>query len=148
MKLSPSSLTLLRETIRKAVGRYTGNGEQTVVTDIHLQPNQGSGELVIFDDEDNELATAIIEEWTTYGDDDFNEKAERILTSLLNDMKKAGQFDTLSILQPFSFVLVDDKKETLAELLLIDDDTVLLNKELLQGLDEELDSFLKELLEK
>ena len=37
---------------------------------------------------------------------------------------------------------------TLKELLLMDDDTLLVNEELLKGLDEELDSFLKELLEK
>ena len=51
------------------------------------------------------------------------------------------------ILKPFSFVLVDEDKETLAELLLIDDDTLLVNEELLKGLDEELDEFLKKLLE-
>ena len=43
---------------------------------------------------------------------------------------------------------MDDEKETIAELLLMDDDTLLVNEELLKGLDEELDSFLKELLEK
>lgn len=52
-------------------------------------------------------------------------------------------------MKPYSFVLVDDDKETVAELLLIDDeDTLFLNDELLKGLDEELDSFLKDLLEK
>ena len=50
-------------------------------------------------------------------------------------------------MKPFSFVLVDEDKETIAELLLMDDDTLLLNEELLKGLDEELDSFLKQLLE-
>lgn len=42
---------------------------------------------------------------------------------------------------------MDDDRETIAELLLMDDDTLLVNEELLKGLDEELDSFLKELLE-
>ena len=59
-----------------------------------------------------------------------------------------GDFDKLTILKPYSFVLVDEEKETVAELLLVDDDTLLVNDELLKGLDEELDSFLKELLEK
>ena len=63
-------------------------------------------------------------------------------------MKDGGDFDKLTILKPYSFVLVDDEKETIAELLLMDDDTLLVNEELLKGLDEELDSFLKELLEK
>ena len=46
-----------------------------------------------------------------------------------------------------TILVVDDEKETLAELLLMDDDTLLVNDELLKGLDEELDEFLKKLLE-
>ena len=53
----------------------------------------------------------------------------------------------LSILKPYSFVLVDDDKETLSDLYLVDDETVILDGELLKGLDEELDDFLKKLLE-
>ena len=140
MKLSQSSLALLEDTLKKAIGKYTCGCEQTIVTDIHLQPNQNSGELSIFDDE--------VEEWMTYEGDDFYENVERILSSLLCNMKNEGKFDKLTILKPFSFVLVDDDRETIAELLLMDDDTLLVNEELLKGLDEELDSFLKELLEK
>ncbi|MGI6815987.1 hypothetical protein ACFX5L_10980 [Bacteroides sp. KG123] len=148
MKLSQSSLSLLEDSIKKAIGKYTCGCEQTIVTDIHLQPSQNSGELSVFDDEDEELASTTIEEWMTYEGDDFYEHAERILTILLCNMKNAGTFDKLTILKPFSFVLVDDEKETLAELLLMDDDTLLVNDELLKGLDEELDAFLKNLLEK
>lgn len=146
MKLSQSSLALLEETIKKAVAPYTRHSEQTIVTDIHLQPLQGSGQLSIFNDEDKELAHATIEEWATYEGDDFYEITEQALATLLGNMKQEAHFDALSILKPFSFVLVDEEKETIAELLLIDDDTLLVNDELLKGLDEELDNFLKELL--
>jgi len=148
MKLSQSSLALLEDTLKKATGKYTCCCEQTIVTDIHLQPNQNSGELSIFNDEDEELANTTIEEWTAYEGDDFHASVERILSTLLCNMKNEGKFDKLAILKPFSFVLVDEEKETIAELLLMDDDTLLLNEELLKGLDEELDAFLKELLEK
>ena len=84
----------------------------------------------------------------TYEGDDFYENMERILSNLLCNMKNLGAFDKLTIMKPFSFVLVDDDKETIAELLLLDDDTLLVNEELLKGLDEELDAFLKDLLEK
>ena len=63
-------------------------------------------------------------------------------------MKDAGDFDKVTILKPYSFVRVDEDKETVTELLLVDDDTMLVNDELLKGLDKELDDFLKELLEK
>lgn len=147
MKLSQSSLSQLGNTIKKAVSRYNCACEQTIVTDIHLQANPTSGELVIFNDEDEELARTTIEEWMNYEGEDFNSDTERTLSTLLNEMKSAGDFNQMTNLKPFSFVLVDEDKETLAELLLMDDDTLMVSDELLKGLDEELDEFLKKLLE-
>ena len=141
MKLSQQSQSVIESAIRKAIGKFACGCEQTIVTDIHIQPNQNSGELCIFDDEDDELANVLIEEWSAYENDDFYENAERILRPILCRMK-------LTILKPYSFVLVDEERETIAELLLVDDDTLLVNDELLKGLDQELDAFLKELLEK
>jgi hypothetical protein len=148
MKLSQTSMLLIEQTIRKAIEPFTCGCEQTIVTDIHLQAIVNSGELTLFDDDDKELAAAVIEEWMTYEGDDFYKQAERPLSNVLHTLKQRGELDKLTILQPYSFVLVDDEKETVAELLLMDEDTVLLNGELLKGLDSELDSFLKELLEK
>ena len=71
---------------------------------------------------------------------------ERVLTSILNKLKSQGCFDSLSILKPYSFVMIDDEKETVTELLLMDDDTLMVNDELLKGLDKELDDFLEQLL--
>ncbi|WP_291583569.1 hypothetical protein [Bacteroides sp.] len=148
MKLSQQSQSAIESAIRKAVAKFTCGCEQTIVTDIHIQPNQNSGELSIFDDEDDELVNVTIDEWSAYESDDFYENTERVLRPILCRMKDGGDFDKLTILKPYSFVLVDEEKETVAELLLVDDDTLLVNDELLKGLDEELDSFLKELLEK
>ena len=148
MKLSEQSLSTIEAAIRQAVAKYTCNCEQTAVTDIHLQPDQSSGQLTIYNDDDEELANVMIEEWATYDGDDFQENVEPSLRNILCKMKEAGDFDKLAILKPYSFVLVDEEKETVAELLLMDDDTILVNDELLKGLDKELDDFLKDLLEK
>lgn len=148
MKLSQQSQSIIEATIQKAVAKYTCNCEQTIVTDIHLQPDQASGQLTIYNDDDEELANIMIEEWTTYDSDDFLENIEPSLRNILCRMKDADDFDKVTILKPYSFVLVDEDKETVAELLLVDDDTILVNDELLKGLDKELDDFLKELLEK
>ena len=48
----------------------------------------------------------------------------------------------------FYDTLSDEEKETVAELLLIDDDTILVNDELLKGLDKELDDEFLEGLER
>ena len=143
-----SIIHIIKSAIQKAVAKYVCSCEQTVVTDIHLQPDQASGQLNIYNDDDEELANVMIEEWATYDGDDFLENVEPSLRSILCRMKDAGDFDKVTILKPYSFVLVDEEKETVAELLLIDDDTILVNDELLKGLDKELDDFLKDLLEK
>lgn len=147
MKLSQQSLSIIESAIRKAVGKYACGCEQTAVTDIHLQPDQTSGQLIIFNDDDEELSNVMIEEWTTYDSDDFLENIQPSLRNVLSRMKDAGDFDKITILKPYSFVLVDEEKETVAELLLVDDDTMLVDDELLKGLDKELDDFLKDLLE-
>ncbi|MEG2573659.1 MAG: hypothetical protein RSA44_03245 [Bacteroides sp.] len=147
MKLSTQSHSLIEAALREAMSKFTTSGEQTVVTDIHLQPKQDTGELLIFDDDDEILASTFIDEWKEYESEDFYQGIEKLLSADLNRLRGTGIFEVPSILQPYSFVLVDDDKETVAELLLIDDDTILVNDDLLKGLDEELDDFLKDLLE-
>ena len=138
MKISDKSRAAITDSLKEAL----------LVTDIHLQPNPDSGELLIFNDDDEELSRVIVDEWVEYESDDFYKEVEPVLRSILAGLKDAGMLDKLSLMKPFSFVLVDDEKETVAELLLIDDeDTLLLSDELLKGLDEELDDFLKKLLE-
>lgn len=146
MKLSQQSLSAIEKAIQKAVNKYAGLPEQSIVTDIHLQPNQNSGDLIIFDDEDKELACINIEELANDDSDDFYEEMQHILQTLLGKLKEEGTFDRLAIMTPYNFVLVDEDKETVAELLIVDDDTLIVNDDLLKGLDEELDTFLKDLL--
>lgn len=148
MKLSDKSRTAITDSLKEALCRYVTDTGSSVVTDIHLQPNPESGELLIFNDDDEELSRVIVDEWVEYDSDTFYAEVEPVLRSILAGLKDTGLLDKLSLMKPFSFVLVDDEKETVAELLLIDDeDTLLLSDELLKGLDEELDEFLKKLLE-
>ena len=149
MKISEQSRASIVSALKTALCRYTSGGDETVVTDIHLQPNSESGELIIFDDDDQELSRTIINEWVEYESDDFYIVVEPIIRAEVETLKESGKLEKLCLMKPYSFVLVDEDKETVAELLLVDeDDTLLLNDELLKGLDEELDAFLKELLER
>lgn len=149
MKMSEQSRASIVSALKTALCRYTSEGDETVVTDIHLQPNSESGELIIFDDDDQELSRTIINEWVEYESDDFYAVVEPILRAEVEALKESGKLEKLCLMKPYSFVLVDEDKETVAELLLVDEDeTLLLNDELLKGLDEELDAFLKDLLER
>ncbi len=148
MKLCQQSKSSIELAIRNGINYFEHANGQTIVTDIHLQPNQNTGELYLFDDEDNDLAHTIINEWINFDGDNFYNDVEHELRSTLLKLQEEGIFDKLPILKPYSFVLVDEEKETISDLLLVDDDTMFIHDELLKGLDKELDTFLKDLLEK
>ena len=145
MKLNDSSSAQLKATIRKAIGKFTVEDE-TFVTDLHIQANPQTGTVSLIDDDDNELGRTSVKEWVEYDGDDFEEMVTDTLTAILQEMKDAVDFAKVQIMQPYSFVYVDEDKETIAELLLMDDDTLIVTDGLLKGLDEELNEFLKDLL--
>lgn len=148
MKLSVQSHTSIVATLQKAWEKYATIKEQDAVTDIYLQPHLGTGELVILNDDDEVLASTVVKEWGEANPEDFYVSCEVTLKKILNQLRNAGEMVLLHIVKPYSFVLVDQAKETIAELMLVDEDeTMLLSDELLKGLDEELNAFLKELLE-
>lgn len=149
MDISEQSHVAIASALKEALKRYTGTGEESVLTDIHLHPNQETGEVVISDDDDAILARTVVNEWVNYEGDDFYTVVEPLLRKEVVTLKEQGLLDKIALMKPYSFVLIDDEKESVADLLLVDDDEILfLNDELLKGLDEELDAFLKDLLEK
>jgi len=115
-----------------------------VITDIHFQPLFNSGELKVFDDDDEVISNVIISEFEGLGGADAIKDVSLILRRSLDYRRK--ELENLFIIKPYSFVLVDEDKETIEDLLLIDDDIVIAEDGLLQGLDEELEEFLKKLL--
>lgn len=148
MKLSTQSHNLMVSAIQKALEDYSSNVGGNQVTDLYFQPDCQSGKLVLFDDEEVELACVIVDEWVEANPEDFYADAELSLKKVLNRLREMGVLENLKVLKPYSFVLVDQEKETIADLLLVDDEeTLFLNNELLKGLDDELNAFLKDLLE-
>ena len=107
MNISEQSHTSIASTLKEAVSRYITTDDNSVVTDIHLQPRQDSGELLIFNDEDEELARTIIDEWVDYDGDDFYKEVEPVLRAEVTVLKDEGELDKLCLMKPYSFVLVD-----------------------------------------
>ena len=147
MKLNKTSYTSIASVIQNALEKYTAL-ENGLVTDIYLHPDMQSGKLSVYDDDDELLSAAVIEEWENANPEDFLSGCEVALKKVLNQLSGAGEFASLSIVKPYSFVMVDAEKETLAELLIVNEnETMFLSGDLLQGLDDELNAFLKDLLE-
>ncbi|MCQ2056806.1 MAG: hypothetical protein MJY75_01190 [Bacteroidaceae bacterium] len=146
MKISESSYQEIRKLIQLAVEPYRKSQEQQTVTDIHLQPVRETGEFLVSDD-DRVLASVQLSDLTEIPEDVFYSVMENSLKSVLKLIDREQPLEQLAIWKPFSFVLADDEGETVTELMLFDDDNTLLSQGLMQGLEEDLDRFLDELLE-
>lgn len=144
MKVTEQTIQQVERAINKVADKFPANVEATILTDIHLRANPETGELVAFDDDDNEITRTMIEQWIQNQDESFYEDITSVIRKCID--KKKDLVESMSIIKPYSFVLEDDEKESVAELYLIDDDTVIIDPDLMEGLDKDLDDFLEKLL--
>jgi hypothetical protein len=144
MKANEQTLQQVERALRKVAEKFPSNEEATLLTDIHLRVTQETGELVAYDDDDNEITRCIVEQWIDNKEDSFYDDAANTLRSVLTKHKE--KVEKMSILKPYSFVLEDDDRENLCELYLVDDDTVIIDEELMKGLDKDLDDFFAQLM--
>ena len=145
MKANEQTLQQIERILRKTAEKFPASDSPSAMTDIHLRVTQETGELVIYDDDDNEVTRCVVEQWIDNKDEDFYENITTVLRSVLeNDAR--DMVEKMSILRPFSFVLEDDDREHIAELYVADGDTIIVGGELLPDLDKDLDAFFDELI--
>lgn len=144
MNTNEQTLQQIERAIRKISDKFPATEEASIMTDIHIRVNQETGEMVAYNDDDNEINRCVVEQWINNTDDNFYDQIVPVIRKSL--MKHKDIIEQMSILKPFSFVLENDDKESVEELYLVDDETVILDPDLMEGLDEELDAFLEKLL--
>lgn len=144
MKTNEQMLHQIERAIRKIAEKFPASDETSVMTDIHIRVAQETGELVAFDDDDNEITRCIVEQWIDNKDDDFYEQITPIIRRSIDRQKALAE--NMGILKPYSFVLEDDDKENIAELYVVDDELAIIDTELMAGLDKDLDDFFEKLL--
>lgn len=145
METKEQTIQQIERFLKKVAQKFPASEEDiSVLTDIHVRVSQDSGELLAFDDDDQEITRCVVEQWIDNKDEDFYEEVASILRNVLRSNSQIT--DNLGILKPYSFVLEDDDKENLGELYLADDDTIIVGGDLMESLDSDLDNFLDELL--
>ena len=145
MEASTQTIQQIEHTLHQVIAKFPPYSEP-VMTDIHLQVNNYTGEIRTYNDDDEELDRYVIEQWIKSPDENFYEDIVPILRQCIESLRPSIM--QMSIMQPFSFVLIDEYHETLQDLVIIDsDETVMLDGTLLNGFDADLDFFIEQLLE-
>lgn len=143
MNANEQSLLQIERALRKTAEKLPTQADDPILTDLYLQVSQESGELRVLDDNDQELTRCVVEEWIGNTEEDFYEHVQAQLCTAIRAQQSL--IEGINLLRPYSFVLVDDDRETLIELHLVDDDTMILNHELMAGLSDDLEAFWQEL---
>ena len=144
MQVTEQTTQQIERAIKKIAQKLPANEETSLLTDIHLLVSQDSGELIAFDDNDQEITRCVVEQWIDNKDESFYDEVTALLRKELHQMHEI--VDNLGIMKPYSFVLENDDKEGVAELYVADDDTIIIGGDLMEGLDQDLDSFFDSLM--
>ena len=144
MKATEQTLKQIERTIRKTADKFPADSDSSVMTDIHVRVFQDSGELITFDDSDEEITRGLVEQWIDNTDDDFYSAIPPIIRKCIEHQKEL--VENMGIMKPFTFVLENDEKEPIEELYIVDDGLVIIDDDMMQDLDKDLDEFLDNLL--
>lgn len=143
MKATEQTLQQIERAIRKIAQKFPDCKDTPIMTDIHLRVNQESGDLIAFNDDDEEITRCVVEQWIDNKDDNFYDSVTLIMRGELKKLHDVA--DSLGIMKPYSFVLEDEDKESIAELYVADDDTVIIGGDIMPDLDKDLNAFLDNL---
>ena len=143
MTANEQTFQQIERALRKAASKFLPQTDCLPLTDIYLQVKQESGELLVFDDDDHELTRCVVEEWIGNRDERFYDEVQPILITALTRLKEVTEH--MAVLKPYSYVLMGEDHETIADLYLVDDDTMMLSGDLMQGLEEDLEHFWQQL---
>lgn len=144
-KANEQTIQNIERFLNKIVQKFPKTDEPTIMTDIHLTVSQDSGELMAFDDNDEEITRCVVDDWINNQNDDFYDIAASVIRGCLQKMH--ADIDNIGILKPFSFILEDDEREHVSELYLVDSDIKIIGGDLMKGLDKDLDTFFENLLQ-
>lgn len=143
MKATPQTIQQIQRALRKVIEKFPPTADP-ILTDIHMQVRPESGELRIFNDDMEELMRIVVDQWLEPTEEDLYGAAALAIKQSISGLR--AEIEQMSIMRPYSFVMMGEDSETLNDLYIVDDDTIIVDTELLEGLDEELDEFLAKLL--
>ena len=148
MKVNNSKIqSVIENTFVSAIKKLTQEGSGNLISDLYVQAEAESGELQIYDDNENLIDKVVIFDWVNSTQDDaFNKQVTTVVKAVLAALSSKDMFNHESFLRPLSISLTDEDFVVIEELLFLDDDMFRLDDPLLKDLDADLDDFLAKLL--
>lgn len=151
--MTEKTTSQLLRMLNKVAAKFPASEEPTIMTDIHIRVNQDTGDVMVYDDNDTEITRIVVDEWISDKEDteNFYSNAAKELRRLLylnnSEGKEYGMMPCICM--PFNYVLENELGEVIEELYIadIEQDTLIVGEPFMVGLSEDLDDFIKKLLD-
>ena len=130
MNVSEQTLHQIERALRKTTEKCGSDSGEPRLTDLYILVKQDSGEIRVLDDDDNEITRCVVEEWIDNTSEDFYTDIQPLLQTCIHKLREP--IEAMHLLRPFSFVLVDEEHTNIAELYLVDDDTLIIDHNLME----------------
>ena len=136
--------TLVRESLQLLQTQYATD----MLADLYWQVDLASGSFAVWNDNQQQLAKASVKEWVSEDVDKSLSLAEieQVLRQILSKLETENFLEKINVQMPFSILMVDEEMETLSELFFLDDEAMPLDNNIIRHIDDELDSFFKQLM--
>lgn len=116
------------------------------IGDIFVQIDFEKGEVSIFSEQEDQLASTIIYNWVKPEYTTPSDMMIRTLNYAIRELELENFWDNDIFVQPLHISLVDKSFNVLEDLYFLDNDMVVLSEPLLKDLDKDLEDFLKNIM--
>lgn len=145
VRKNPSSL--IKNTFIEAIDSLSKDYKGSSLTDIFITVDKESGEVSIYDDEENKVAEIVVFDWVDKVDELSDEQVSSVLREVTMQLDDEDRFSSLDLYKPFSVNYADDGFEVIEELLMLSDDSAIkFDNDMMDKFDREFDDFLDKLL--
>lgn len=145
--INPLWIPLLDEAIQTSINQFSFRNGEDFLADLYIYADE-EYVLHFYDDMERELHSVQLDRKTEDKSSIFEKQLSQSLRQALQNLDEKGFFDKAFILKPFSISIVDKDFMITEELIFVDDDMVKINDKLLTDLDDELNAFFKDLMNK
>ena len=146
---SQNTLSSYLETlVRESLQLLQTQNATDMLTDLYWQVDLTSGSFAVWNDNLQQLAKASVKEWVSEDVDKSVSLAEieQVLRQILSKLEAENFLEKINVQMPFSILMVDEEMEALSELYFLDDEAMPLDNNIIRHIDDELDSFFKQLM--